>query len=113
MRVPAKSTLTDAPRNPFEYGRELSRSELVDRHRELSEIAGVIRNRGKLFLIGPRRFGKTSLLYAAAVEAEEEGAVVLRFDAEKYETLSVLAQAMLTAAARSLKGPIERTLKLI
>ena len=100
-------------RNPFEYGRELNRDELVDRGRELEEIAATIRNRGKLFLIGPRRFGKTSLLHVAAVEAERGGAIVLRFDAEKYETLSLLAQALVTAAARSLRTPLERTLKLL
>lgn len=49
-------------RNPFEYGRELSAEELVDREEELREITATIRNRAKLFLIGPRRFGKTSLL---------------------------------------------------
>lgn len=95
-------------RNPFEYGRELGRAELVDREAELAEIGRVIRNRGKLFLIGPRRFGKTSLLAAAAEEATSSGAVVLRFDAEKYETLPLLAAAILTAAARALRGPVEK-----
>ena len=33
-------------RNPFEYGRELDRAELVDRETELAEIAATIRNRG-------------------------------------------------------------------
>lgn len=100
-------------RNPFQYGRELDLWELVDREAELGEIAATIRNRGKLFLVGPRRFGKTSLLAAAAREAQQQGVIVLRFDAEKYETLSLLAQALLTGAARSLKGPVERTLQAI
>jgi DNA-binding IclR family transcriptional regulator len=80
----------------------------VDREAELTEIARVIRNRGKLFLIGPRRFGKTSLLAAAAEDASRAGTVVLRFDAEKYETLPLLASAILTAAVRSLQGPVEK-----
>lgn len=100
-------------RNPFQYGRELDLWELVDRDMELAEMAATIRNRGKLFLVGPRRFGKTSLLAAAAQEAERQGVIVLRFDAEKYETLPLLAQAMLTGAARALKGPVERTLQAI
>ncbi|HZD03991.1 MAG TPA: hypothetical protein VE173_03710, partial [Longimicrobiales bacterium] len=97
-----------ADRNPFEYGRELSADELVDREEELERIAATVRNRGKLFLIGPRRYGKTSLLPAAAEKAEERGVVVLRLDAEKYEGLDVLARALLTAAARTLKGPGEK-----
>ena len=49
-------------------------------------------NGGKLFLIGPRRYGKTSLLAAAEAHAELEGMVVLRFDAERFPTLGLLAE---------------------
>jgi DNA-binding transcriptional ArsR family regulator len=100
-------------RNPFEYGRELDREELVDREEELAEMEAVIRNRGKLFLIGPRRFGKTSLLHAGALEAEQKGITVLRFDVEKYESLSLLAQAMMSAAVRAMKSPLDRVLRSI
>jgi uncharacterized protein len=100
-------------RNPFQYGRELLRSELVDRAEELALMDATIRNRGKLFLIGPRRFGKTSLLAAAAQDAEARDVVVLRFDAEKFETLEVLARAILTAALRSLRSPLEKAAALL
>jgi uncharacterized protein len=100
-------------RNPFEYGRELSRGELVDREEELEEIAATIRNRGKLFLIGPRRFGKTSLLSAAHEAAAERGIAVLRLDAEKYETLELLAAALLSTAAGSLVAGPERAMDAI
>ncbi len=100
-------------RNPFEYGRELGPEELVDREEEMARIEAVIRNRGKLFLIGPRRFGKTSLLSAAGQRAAKAGATVLRFDAEKYETLEILARAILTAGARALKHPLERVVSLL
>jgi uncharacterized protein len=103
----------DRGRNPFEYGRELGADELVDRRDELERLEAVIRNRGKLFLIGPRRFGKTSLLSAADERASRRGVSVLRFDAEKYETLDVLAQAILTAAARSLRSPVEKVADLL
>jgi DNA-binding transcriptional ArsR family regulator len=100
-------------RNPFEYGRELDRDELVDRESELAEMDAAIRNRGKLFLIGPRRFGKTSLLHACALEAERQGTTVLRFDAEMYESLPLLAQAILGAAVRAMKSPLERIVRSI
>jgi hypothetical protein len=100
-------------RNPFEYGRELTPQELVDREEELARIQATVRNRGKLFLIGPRRFGKTSLLRAAGQGAREEGVMVLRFDAEKYETLEVLARAVLTRGAQALKSPVERVMEIL
>ncbi|HEU4885453.1 MAG TPA: hypothetical protein VFT45_24610, partial [Longimicrobium sp.] len=59
--------------NPFEYGRELGLDELVDRREEMAAIDAAIRNRGKLFLIGPRRFGKTSVLSAAGEAATRQG----------------------------------------
>lgn len=97
-------------RNPFEFGRELDDTELVDRRAELDRIERSIRNRGKLFLIGPRRYGKTSIL--SAVEKRFAGrAVILRFDAEAYESLDLLAQAILSGAAASLAGTVERASK--
>ena len=100
-------------RNPFQYGRELGQDELVDRANELAEIERVIRNRAKLFVIGPRRYGKTSLLAVAAARAAKADVLTIRLDAEKYESLPLLAEALLTAAIRGLEGPIERMAKLV
>lgn len=95
-------------RNPFVYGRELGRAELVDRQDELAQIDATIRDRGRLFVIGPRRYGKTSLLNAAGQSARDAGRIVLRFDAERYESLDRMAVAVLTAAARALRDPLEK-----
>jgi uncharacterized protein len=100
-------------RNPFEYGRGLMRQALLDRKAELHQVSRVIHNRGTLFIIGPRRFGKTSLLAAAEEEAEAAGTVVVRLDAERYETLGLLAGALLTAAARSLRSPAEKLIAIL
>jgi len=96
------------PKNPFEYGRELDRDELVDRREELRQVVRSLENGAKLFLIGPRRYGKTSLLRAAETTVAAAGVVVLRFDAERYESLDLLAAALLTAATRSLETTVER-----
>jgi hypothetical protein len=45
------------PGNPFRYGREAD--VLVDRGDELARVVRVGEECGTLFLIGPRRFGKT------------------------------------------------------
>lgn len=98
----------NATKNPFEFGRELNATELVDRRDELRKVLRSMENRGKLFLIGPRRYGKTSLLKAAASKAEEAKIVVLRYDAEAYESLELLAAALLSGAARALAGPLDK-----
>jgi uncharacterized protein len=100
-------------RNPFEFGRELDDTELVDRESELTVIERAITNRGKLFLIGPRRHGKTSILSAVENRLARKGAIVLRFDAEAYESLDLLAQALLGAAAAKFAGTVEKATKAV
>src|SRR5258708_35907683 len=79
-----------AMKNPFEFGRELGIGELVDRNSEVAEVEEVIRSGRKLFLIGPRRYGKTSILKAAEDKLQVANSVVLRLDAESYPTLEML-----------------------
>lgn len=99
--------------NPFEFGRELGTDELVDRVEEVAAVIQTIQTGGKLFLIGPRRFGKTSILKAAQDRMTTSNAVVLRFDAESYPSLERLVTELIAAAAKALKGPVERTGELI
>jgi len=96
-------------KNPFEFGRELGVDEIVDRDAEVTEVVQTIDNGGKLFMIGPRRYGKTSILKAAEDRLQADGAVVLRFDAESYPSLDLLVNALISSAAKHLKGSVERT----
>jgi len=96
-------------KNPFEFGRELSGSELVDREEELAAVVRTMQERERLFLIGPRRFGKTSILRAASEAAEKKGVIVFRHDAEAYPSLLQLVEATVAEAASRLQGPIART----
>jgi len=95
-------------RNPFEFGRALRAHELVDRESEVAAITSTLLGTSKLFLIGPRRYGKTSLLRAAEEKAERAGGIVLRHDAEAFPTLDRLAERMLADAARRLTPTIEK-----
>ena len=103
-----RRTLPPSPPNPFEFGRELGAGELVDREAELELVRRSILNRGRLFFIGPRRYGKTSILHAAEELLAAEGVIVLRYNAEAYESVSLLARALLTGAARRLGGTVEQ-----
>lgn len=94
--------------NPFEYGRELSPEELVDRTEEVDAVAGAMERPGKLFLIGPRRFGKTSILRAAEHRVAANGGIVLRYDAEAFTSLELLAGRILADTASRLTTTVER-----
>ncbi|HEX5829965.1 MAG TPA: ATP-binding protein [Gemmatimonadaceae bacterium] len=95
-------------RNPFEFGRELAADELVDRQDELATLREALLSGGKVFLIGPRRFGKTSLLRSAAEQVEREGAVVLRYDAQAFPTLEQLAARIAADTAQRLTSTLEK-----
>jgi AAA+ ATPase superfamily predicted ATPase len=102
------SASTPRRHNPFEFGGELRASSLIDREQELDLVIRTIEDGGKLFLIGPRRYGKTSILAAAAEKLADSGVAVLRYDAEVYESLDRLAEALLAGAARELTPTLEK-----
>ncbi|MHB8476284.1 MAG: AAA family ATPase [Steroidobacteraceae bacterium] len=101
-------TRIDTRPNPFEFGTEFAPERLVDREEEVELVVRTAINRGRLFLIGPRRYGKTSILGAAEHKLEQEGIAVLRYDAETYENLGQLAEGILAQAARKLTGNLQQ-----
>lgn len=96
------------PPSPFQAGRRLNSAELVDRQAELREVTAVMLQAGKLWVIGPRRHGKTSLVHAAREAVEGEGVVVLWFDAEAFASGELLASEMLAQATRRLEPRVQR-----
>jgi uncharacterized protein len=95
--------MAEKKNNPFRYSGDLGAKELVDRAEETAAVEATIRNGEKLFLIGPRRFGKTSILRAAEERLTEEGAIVLRLNAEAYPTVEMLVEKIVSLAATRLK----------
>jgi hypothetical protein len=54
-----------------------------------------------VFLIGPRRYGKTSILKAVEDKLQVANSVVLRLDAESCPTLEMLVNGIVAGAATS------------
>lgn len=94
--------------NPFEFGRELGADELVNRVSELEIVNQTINTSGKLFVIGPRRFGKTSLLKSAAEKSAAEGNIILRYNAESFAEIESLVKKIIEDSAKLLKGRVEK-----
>jgi uncharacterized protein len=97
--------------NPFRFGRTLDREDIVDREVEIAQVVQTIRDGEKLFLIGPRRFGKTTVLHAARQTGEAGGMVVLYFNAEAFPTLGDLASRIFATATRALISPTTKARK--
>lgn len=96
-------------RNPFEYGAELRPNQIVNRKSEIRDVTRAILEQGRIFVLGPRRFGKTAILRAATAAAERQGAVVIRLDAEAYPGVDGLVRAIVLESARKLKSDVAKT----
>lgn len=96
-------------RNPFQYGAELRPNQIVNRKSEIRDVTRAILEQGRIFVLGPRRFGKTAILRAATAAAERQGAVVIRLDAEAYPGVDGLVRAVVLESARKLKSDVART----
>jgi uncharacterized protein len=99
--------------NPFEYGRELGPGELADRETEVAEVRDALLGGMKHFLIGPRRYGKSSVHNVGTQEARARGATVMRYNVEAYPSIDDLLTTILADAARLMQGPVEKTAKRI
>ena len=95
-------------RNPFWFGGDVGAEGLVDRDTETAQVERTIRDGSKLFLIGPRRFGKSSILRAASERLAAKGAIVIRVDADPISSLNDLVEKIVTLSASHLKGKVHQ-----
>ena len=63
--------------NPFVYGEVVPASAFVDRHAELKRLGEDLLAGQKVFLISPRRYGKSSLIRRALAGSERAGCLTV------------------------------------
>src|SRR5207342_2493340 len=90
--------------NPFVYGEVVPAGAFVDRHDELKRLAADLVAGQKVFLISPRRYGKSSLISRALASAARGGLLTVEVTVSSYSSyLSFLegyARAVLAAETR-------------
>lgn len=90
--------------NPFVYGEVVPREAFVDREVELDRLTSDLLAGQKIFLISPRRFGKSSLVRQAMRAAERGGALTVEVTVSSYSSyvafLEGYAQALLGIETR-------------
>ena len=88
--------------NPFHYGGPITGPAFIDRKEELRQLSREMTAGQKVFLISPRRYGKTSLLLTLAARLKRRGCPVAFVDLFRAgnvrEFLSQLSSAVLNAA---------------
>jgi hypothetical protein len=99
--------------NPFVYGRYVTGEAFTDREDELAYLVRELSSNGRIFLISPRRYGKSSLLQRARSELLKKGLLVAYFDLYKIATMNQFAEAYATAILDSAKSKRRKFMKWI
>src|SRR5512140_180645 len=90
--------------NPFVYGEVVPASSFVDREHELARLTEDLLAGQKVFLISPRRYGKSSLVQQALRAAAGRGAIPVDVTVSSYSSyvafLEGYARAVLAADAK-------------
>ena len=89
--------------NPFVYGEVVPERAFVAREAELERLTGDLLAGQKVFLISPRRYGKSSLVARALASAAKHGALTVDVTVSSYSSyvafLEGYASALLSADA--------------
>jgi hypothetical protein len=96
--------LTDVTDNPFVYGEVVPAPAFVDRVLELDRLIADLAAAQKVFLISPRRYGKSSLIRHALAAMARKGAITLEVTVASFSSyvafLEGYARALVAAETR-------------
>jgi len=99
--------------NPFYYGQVATGGDFTDRTTELKEIVDELDSGARVFLISPRRYGKTSLAFNALAALNERGVIVAHIDMYDVSTIEQFAAHYARAIARAAETKTENIVSFI
>jgi hypothetical protein len=90
--------------NPFVYGEVVPTAAFIDRTAELERLIGDLADGQKVFLISPRRYGKSSLIRQALAAAARRGALTVEVTVSSFSSyvafLEGYSRALMAAETR-------------
>ena len=98
--------------NPFRFGGVVAGADFADRRREQVELARELGDGQSLFLLSPRRYGKTSLLLALLDRLRARGLLAAYLDVFRATSAVQLFELMAQAVLRAAESRPERLLRL-
>lgn len=99
-------------KNPFQYGGIVSGPYFADRSQELKTLQREMENNNRVFLISPRRFGKTCLLHQLTKNIVNTGVACAYMDLNAFPDLRAFAGALTSLVTRALESNTDRLLKI-
>lgn len=94
--------------NPFRFGGPLAPEDMIDRDAEADDLLALAEGGHSFRLVGPRRYGKTTLLRRVLAAADSEGLATVLVDLQDVLSLAEIVVRIERGYER-LKGPIRRT----
>jgi len=98
--------------NPFKYGAIVRGPYFADRTEELAELVGEMKNLTRVFLISPRRFGKTCLLFNLMDKLRDLGLATAYLDLNAYPDVRGFAAALTHLTSKALESNTEKLMKI-
>jgi len=94
--------------NPFRYGALALDDAFADREEEVRALAADIRNGQDVVVYGPRRYGKSSLVWRVARDVVARGVLVAHVDLMTTPTKQVLAEKLARTIHEDIASRLER-----
>lgn len=98
--------------NPFVFGEVVTEEAFVDRVEELDQVMRDVSDRQKLFLLSPRRFGKSSLVGVAFERLKSVGFSTVSIPVSDYATYGQFLEKFADKVVRA-AGPWNRVKDLV
>ncbi|MFA7711814.1 MAG: ATP-binding protein [Candidatus Neomarinimicrobiota bacterium] len=98
-------------KNPFVYGEAVMGENFTDRIKELAEITRDLSSGERLFLISPRRYGKTSLILKALEELKKNDFYIVYMDLYKATSLQAFLEIYTRSIATAVETKTDKILK--
>jgi hypothetical protein len=98
--------------NPFKYGVIVRGPYFADRQNEVAELTGEMQSLSRVFLVSPRRFGKTCLIYNLLDALHEKGLATAYLDLNAYPDLRSFAAAFAQVTSKALESDTKKLLKI-
>jgi len=93
--------------NPFRFSGPLAPEQMIDRDAEADELLALTNGGHSFRLVGPRRYGKTTLLRRVLEAAERQGTATVLVDLQDVLSIAEIVVRIERAYER-LKGPVRR-----
>jgi hypothetical protein len=98
--------------NPFHFSGPLPPEEMIDRDSEAEDLLALAEGGHSFRLVGPRRYGKTTLLRRVLEAADRQGMATVLVDLQDVLSISEIVVRIERGYER-LKGPIRRSVETL